>query len=88
MDRTNTITEQKSQGWNRVGYAAFTLAGLLFALFGEDKTQGPLFLALALVFDPYDQAVKWRDRPLGVRVWLVVHMIITLASFCWMFFNE
>lgn len=55
---------------------------------GEDKTQGPLFLALALVFDPYDQAVKWRDRPLGVRVWLAVHMIVTLASFGWMFFNE
>lgn len=74
-----------SQPANIIGYLAFTLAGLYFAFLSNDPSQGPIFLCLALVFDPYDQAVKWSERPLGVRALLVIHCIVAIISLIHLF---
>lgn len=85
MHKTATTPKPVSQRWNIVGYLAFTIAGLLFTVWGSDSTQGPMFMALALIFDPYDQSVKWGDRPWWVRAWLLVHCIVAIVAFVHMF---
>ena len=41
---------------------------------------------IALVFDPFDQAIKWSDRPLYQRIWLLVHVAILFVVAFWFFF--
>jgi hypothetical protein len=35
-------------------------------------------LGIALIFDPFDNSVKWGNRPVYQRAWLVVHVILVL----------
>jgi hypothetical protein len=37
-------------------------------------------MGIALVFDPFNPAVKWQQRPLYQRIWLLVHLTITFAG--------
>ena len=48
MAKADTPAKPIPANWNRVGYIAFTIAGILFTFWGSDPTQGPMFLALAL----------------------------------------
>jgi hypothetical protein len=41
-------------------------------------------LGIALVFDPFDAKVKWQKRPMYQKVWLIVHLILTLAGFLYL----
>lgn len=33
-------------------------------------------LGIALAFDPFDQSVSWKERPLYQRAWLIVHLVL------------
>jgi hypothetical protein len=79
MERSDTPAKPLPANWNRVGYIAFTLAGILFTFWGSDRTQGPMFLALALVFDPYDQTVPWNERPRWMKLLLIGHLGLAAA---------
>jgi hypothetical protein len=37
-------------------------------------------MGIALVFDPFNPAVKWQQRPLYQRIWLLVHLAVTFAG--------
>ena len=80
MQQADTPARSGSAGWNLIAYITFVLAGILFTLWGSDRTQGPVFLALALVFDPYDATVTWKDRPRWTRVLLFTHIGLAVAS--------
>ena len=80
MQQADTPAKSGSAGWNRIAYITFVLAGILFTLWGSDRTQGPMFLALALVFDPYDATVAWKDRPRWVKLLLFTHLGLAAAS--------
>ncbi len=79
MAKADTPAKPISANWNRVGYIAFTIAGILFTFWGSDRTQGPMFMALALIFDPYDQSVKWNERPRWTKVLLIAHLGLAAA---------
>jgi hypothetical protein len=79
MAKADTPAKPIPANWNRVGYIAFTIAGILFAFWGSDRTQGPMFLALALVFEPYDQSVPWQERPRWVKLLLIGHLGLAAA---------
>jgi hypothetical protein len=79
MDKASTPAKPIPTKWNRVGYIAFTVAGIIFTFWGSDRTQGPLFMALALIFDPYDQSVKWNERPRWMKGLLIVHLGLAAA---------
>jgi hypothetical protein len=72
--------EQAGTGWNKWGYGVFTLAGILFTFFGSDASQGPMFMALALIFDPFDQSQQWNERPRWQRAWLIAHLGLSAAA--------
>lgn len=79
MAKADTPAKPIPANWSRVGYIAFTIAGILFTFWGSDPTQGPMFLALALIFDPYDQSVKWNERPRWTKVLLIAHLGLAAA---------
>jgi hypothetical protein len=79
MDKANTPAKPIPTNLNRWGYAAFTLAGILFSFWSSDPTQGPMFMALALIFDPYEQTVPWNERPRWVKVMLYAHLGVAAA---------
>ena len=79
MEQAHTPTKPAPANWNRWAYIAFTLAGIAFTFWGSDRTQGPMFMALALVFDPYDQAVPWNERPRWMKLLLIVHLGLAAA---------
>jgi hypothetical protein len=87
MNKCTSTPRPLAQPANILGYLVFTLAGLYFAFLSNDPSQGPLFLGLALVFDPYDQAVKWSERPFWVRALLLAHCIVAIIALIHMFLS-
>lgn len=84
----NTAIKNNKFTFFSSAYGLFTLAGLGYFFFGNDLSMGITFFGVALVFDPFDQSVTWKDRPLYQRVWLVAHVILSLCAFGYMvFFN-
>jgi hypothetical protein len=86
--RQNTAIKNNKFTFFSSAYGLFTLAGLGYFFLGNDLSMGITFFGVALVFDPFDQSVTWKDRPLYQRVWLVIHVVFSLAAFFYMiFFN-
>jgi hypothetical protein len=79
MDKSAPTAKPLPVNWNRVGYIVFTLAGIGFTFWGSDRTQGPMFMALALVFDPYDPSVPWNERPRWMKALLIGHLGLAAA---------
>ncbi len=67
--------------WYRVGYGAFVLLGLYFLLVSKDLSAAVSNWGIALVFDPFDQRVKWSDRRLWQKVWLLIHLLVLITGF-------
>jgi hypothetical protein len=66
----------KQAKMNRIVYGVFTLAGIVFALM-KDWNNAIIFFGLAPVFDPFGP-LAFRERPRWQRVWLYVHVALTL----------
>ncbi len=64
--------------WERVAYAVFLLAGLYF-LIKPDYGTAVVFWGLAPVFDPFDAKIPFGKRPVYQRIWLIVHVAITMG---------
>jgi hypothetical protein len=78
-----TAKENRSPGhasiiFNRMMYAGFVLLAFYFLVRGE-LTDAMTNLGISLIFDPFDQTVSWKNRPLYQRVWLLVHVSIVLT---------
>jgi hypothetical protein len=44
-------------------------------------------LGIAMIFDPFDSSVKWSNRPLYQRMWLLAHLTITLGGLAYLAFK-
>ncbi len=64
-----------SKRLNRVGYGAFVLLAFYYLLISQDVSQAMATLAIALIFDPFDQAIPFAKRPFFQRAWLMVHVL-------------
>lgn len=60
-------------------YGAFVILGLYYLIFRQDAGSAISNLGIALAFDPFDQRVRWNDRPLYQRVWLIVHLVLVFV---------
>lgn len=69
-----------SSAFNRWLYGAFVILSAYFLIRGDIMTAASN-LGISLIFDPFDQAVKWNDRKPYQRIWLFVHVAIVLALF-------
>jgi hypothetical protein len=67
----------------RYAYGLFLLL-VLYLLVRGDIENATINLGIALIFDPFDASVKWQNRPLYQRVWLIVHLALTFAGFLYL----
>ncbi len=80
MTSEKTTPKNISSAFNRWLYGGFVVFGIYFLIRGEIMNAASNF-GIALIFDPFDQAVKWQTRKLYQRIWLIVHLTIVLALF-------
>ena len=73
----NTTT-CKTKNYNKPAYVVFLLAGISFLLV-KNFSQAFTFFGLALIFDPFKQAMAADKRPRWQRNWIVIHFFATLA---------
>lgn len=66
--------------FQKVAYGIFVLAGIYF-LIRKDYSNAVVFWGLAPIFEPFDSKIPFGKRPLYQKLWLVVHVIITLIGF-------
>lgn len=71
----------------KVAYGAFVLLGIYFFVVKGLVSESVMYMGLALVFDPFDQAVAWKQRPFYQKAWLVAHLILVFVLFALMIFT-
>ncbi|SOD98449.1 hypothetical protein SAMN06269250_6090 [Spirosoma fluviale] len=59
-------------------YGGFVLLCLYFFLTGSYQ-DAAVNLGIGLIFDPFDQTVRWENRPRWQRVWLIVHLLVMIG---------
>jgi len=69
-----------SPAFNRVMYGLFIALSIYYIVRGQWMTAASN-MGIALIFDPFDQKMKWHERPLYQRVWLIVHVSIVFIFF-------
>lgn len=75
-DKPRDFTTQ----FNRVMYGLF-IALSIYYVFKNEWMTAASNLGIALLFDPFNQKIKWQQRPLYQRVWLLVHVSIVFMLF-------
>ncbi len=75
------MSKKISPNINRASYFGFVLFGFYSILFKHNWGDAAMYLGIALAFDPFDQEVSWKERPLWQRAWMVIHLAIVAASF-------
>jgi hypothetical protein len=60
----------------RLLYGGFVLMAIYYAILPRDFGDAAMNLGIALAFDPFDQSVSWKERPLYQRAWLIVHLVL------------
>ncbi|MEX1190280.1 MAG: hypothetical protein WED33_13555 [Bacteroidia bacterium] len=64
----------------RIAYGAFVALSIYFLIKG-DLSSFCMQFGIALVFDPFNQEVTWKARPLYQRVWMILHLVILFGAF-------
>lgn len=80
MMETEKTAKDYSAQFMRVLYVGFVILGIYFLLFSKDLSQFVINFSIALVFDPFDQKVTWKDRKNWQKAWLIVHTVIALFA--------
>ena len=57
-------------------YVGFLLLGLYQSIVIKDYVQSGASLGIALAFDPFDQNVTWKERPVWQKITLIVHLAV------------
>ncbi len=70
-----------SLGYYRIVYVLFIVLAIYQILGRNDFIDAASSLGIALIFDPFDQSVSWKNRPLWQKAWLFIHLAITSALF-------
>ncbi len=69
---------------NRGAYILYLIL-VVYLLIKGDYEWALTNLGVALVFDPFDVTVKWQDRTRYQKAWLIVHLVIMIAGFAYIF---
>jgi len=77
MTTTNETARPKDRTvfFNRLMYGAFIALAVYF-LETHRIAETMSNLGIAIIFDPFDQKVTWRNRPAYQQIWLIVHLSI------------
>ncbi len=78
-------TTSKFTPFNRYAYVLYMVLVIYLVIKG-DYEWAFTNLGIALVFDPFDTTVKWQQRPMYQKAWLVVHVALTFAGLFFIIF--
>jgi uncharacterized membrane protein len=74
----NQNTKDVTLKYSRTLYGAFVAVSVYFLL--DAQWQNAMSnMGIALIFDPFNQQVTWKDRPAYQKIWLIVH--VTMVCF-------
>lgn len=76
MDTIGTRKGRFEATLPRFVYGGFLVMAIYHVVFWRDFGDAAMNLGIALAFDPFDQAVTWKDRPSYQRAWLIIHIIL------------
>jgi len=65
--------------FNRVAYCLFVFLAIYQIAIRQDYIDAASSMGIAMIFDPFDTTVTWKDRPLYQRAWLIIHLAIAAA---------
>lgn len=83
--KQSITTKQKTQSnlINRYAYILYLIL-VIYQLAIGDIEWAVTNLGIALVFDPFDSSVKWHDRILYQKVWMICHLALVIAGFLYL----
>jgi hypothetical protein len=86
--KADTTAKSISKSIKVAPYAyAFYLLLVIYLLIKGDYDSAATNFTLALIFDPFDASVRWQERPLYQRIWLLCHLLLALAGLLYMFIH-
>jgi hypothetical protein len=88
MTKTNETPKDYTIRWNKFAYTAFVLLAIYYVFFKQDISSAVANFGIALAFDPFNMQMKWGQRPVWQRAWLIIHLIILLVGFIFMFLEK
>lgn len=65
---------------NRILHIGFIILALLQYTFYEETSAAIGSLGISLAFDPFNHEIKWKDRPLWQKAWLLLVCGLTLTG--------
>jgi hypothetical protein len=76
------MTTQKdiSLSFNRLLYGMFILLAFYQIAVRQDFIDAASSLGIALVFDPFNSAITWKERPVYQKLWLFIHLALAAAA--------
>lgn len=85
QEELSAKTTPKYLPFNRYAYVMYMVLVIYIAVKG-DYESAFTNLGIALIFDPFDPSVKWQQRPMYQRVWLLIHVTVMFAGLLYIFF--
>ena len=81
MSTSSEIRQAKTipSPFYKIAYAAFVLLGIFYFVVKGAVSESVMYMGLALVFDPFDQSVTWKQRPFYQKAWLIAHLTIVFT---------
>lgn len=67
--------------FNKYIYIGFLLLGAFQVFVSKEYSQAASSIGIGLVFDPFDQEKKWKDRPFWQKAVLFIHLAVVAALF-------
>lgn len=66
---------KSNQNIQRFLYGGFTVLGI-YKIISGNFGDAAMYLGIALINDPFDHTITWKERPFWQRSWLVVHLAL------------
>jgi hypothetical protein len=78
-------TTPKFSPFNRYAYIVYMVL-VIYLFIKGDYEWAFTNMGIALIFDPFNPSVKWQQRPIYQKVWLLVHLALTFAGLFYIIF--
>ena len=67
--------------FNRIMYGLFIALAFYQSLANHDYVDSASSLGIALIFDPFNSAQPWNERPTWQKIWLFIHLACVALLF-------
>ena len=84
MEQQFNLSSEKQVIVNRLLYSILTLSAIVLFFKGDVNWALTAFF-MAIVFEPFNPAVKFADKPVYQKAFLFTHVALEIAAFCYIF---